>query len=234
MDREERAASPVWAETRVVYPDGREEAQETAVLAEHRLELTLNEEVWKQVVCTRGDLKAMVVGQLYTAGRISSPADILELRFSPEEDRADIRLSPAAGQRRSPEGRLNAAHWERSWVFRLAARLQEGMPLHRETYAAHSAFLACGGTLLYAGEDVSRHNAVDKAIGHGLLAGADLSRCMLFTTGRVPADMAEKAIAAGIPVLVSKSAPTLDAVRLAAEKGLTLICSAREDSFTVF
>ena len=234
MGREERPDPLARAEARIIYADGREEAAEAAVLAEHRLALRLNGESWKRVVCTRSDLRAMVVGQLYTEGRIGSPSDILELRFSPEEDRADIRLSPAAIPRRSPEGRMSAPTWERSWVFRLAARLQEGMPLHRETFAAHSAFLACGGTLLYAGEDISRHNAVDKAIGHGLLEGAALGQCMLFTTGRVPADMAEKAIAAGIPVLVSKSAPTLDAVRLAAACGLTLICCAREDSFTVF
>ena len=108
------------------------------------------------------------------------------------------------------------------------------MPLHRETFAAHSAFLARHGEILYACEDISRHNAVDKVIGLALQNGILPSQCMLFTSGRVPADMVKKAAAAGIPVLLSKSMPTEDAARLAAANGICLIGQLREDGFLVF
>ena len=82
-------------------------------------------------------------------------------------------------------------------------------------------------------EDISRHNALDKAVGHMLLTAADPAGCILYTTGRVPADMVQKAVMAGVPVLVSKSVPTDAAVELAEEYRLQLLCKAWPDSYTV-
>ena len=56
----------------------------------------------------------------------------------------------------------------------------------------------------FKAEDIGRHNAVDKAVGYAVLNDIPLSGCMIFTSGRVPVDMVEKVIVAGIPVLVSK------------------------------
>ncbi|HRY72709.1 MAG TPA: formate dehydrogenase accessory sulfurtransferase FdhD, partial [Spirochaetia bacterium] len=72
-------------------------------------------------------------------------------------------------------------------------------------------------------EDVGRHNAVDKVLGRGLLDGADFSRSVLLTSGRIAADMAQKAAKAGLPVLVSRSIPTTEAYAFAREAGITLI-----------
>lgn len=155
------------------------------------------------------------------------------LRFTEGDARAEVRL--AARRERGALRRLaQGAPWREDWVLALSRRFAEGMPLHDATCSTHCALLARRGELLCAAEDISRHNAVDKAIGHALLRGVPLSECMLFTSGRVPADMAEKAIAAGIPVLASKSAATEEAIRLAADYGLTLICHARESGFVVY
>ena len=62
---------------------------------------------------------------------------------------------------------------------------------------------------------------------------ADLAQCMLYTSGRVPSDMASKAIRAGIPVLVSKSVATDQGIALARAYGLTLICEARPMQFDI-
>ncbi|HOX48823.1 MAG TPA: formate dehydrogenase accessory sulfurtransferase FdhD, partial [Spirochaetales bacterium] len=67
------------------------------------------------------------------------------------------------------------------------------------------------------------HNAVDKVLGRGLLDGADFSRSVLLTSGRIAADMAQKAAKAGLPVLVSRSIPTTEAYAFAREAGITLI-----------
>ena len=68
-------------------------------------------------------------------------------------------------------------------------------------------------------EDIGRHNALDKCIGYALLKQLELSECILFTTGRVPTDMVQKVIAAGIPVLASKAVPTDQAIELAKSTG---------------
>ena len=71
---------------------------------------------------------------------------------------------------------------------------------------------------------------MDKIIGYALRNGIPLSDCMVYSSGRIPKDMAQKAIRAAIPVLVSKAAPTQQAIALANTYGMTLICAARRDS----
>ena len=60
-----------------------------------------------------------------------------------------------------------------------------------------------------------------------VLAGLPLAECVLYTSGRVPLDMVRKAIRAGVPVLVSKSMPTVQSAELAAEYGLQLVCGRK-------
>lgn len=124
--------------------------------------------------------------------------------------------------------------WKTSWIFDLADRFAEGMPIHSQTWATHSCFLALDGTVLFQCEDIGRHNALDKAIGYALRNQIDLTRCVVYSSGRIPTDMAIKAIRAGIPVLSSKAAPTTEAIELAREYDLTLICAARRDRMKQF
>ena len=58
---------------------------------------------------------------------------------------------------------------------------------------------------LFSCEDIGRHNALDKVIGYALRHQIDLTECMVYSSGRIPTDMAMKAIYAGIPVLSSKA-----------------------------
>ena len=66
-----------------------------------------------------------------------------------------------------------------------------------------------------------------KAAACAVLAGLPLAECVLYTSGRVPVDMVRKAIRAGVPVLVSKSMPTVQSAELAAEYGLQLVCGRK-------
>ncbi len=119
-----------------------------------------------------------------------------------------------------------------SAVFTLAGYFKKDSAIHKTTNGTHSAYLRTGDGSIFSFEDIGRHNALDKAVGYMLLNGYEAGECMLYTTGRVPVDMVEKAIASGIPVLVSKSVPTAEAVALAKEYSLTLLCKAWPDSFT--
>ena len=113
------------------------------------------------------------------------------------------------------------------WVERLTAAMHAGLPLYRATRAVHSCFVLHKGKIVFACEDLGRHNALDKAVGCAVLAGLPLAECVLYTSGRVPLDMVRKAIRAGVPVLVSKSMPTVQSAELAAEYGLQLVCGRK-------
>jgi FdhD protein len=91
------------------------------------------------------------------------------------------------------------------------------------TGGTHSAIvLDDAGTLVSWAEDMGRHNSVDKAVGKALLSGADLSRCFLVCTGRMPAGMIAKAYRAGFSLIVSNTAPFSAGIDLARKLNLTL------------
>jgi FdhD protein len=118
----------------------------------------------------------------------------------------------------------------------LPDRLRASQQVFGRTGGLHAAGLFnASGELLVLREDVGRHNAVDKVVGWALLRDrVPLSRCVLMVSGRGGFEVVQKALAAGIPVVASVSAPSSLAVQLAKELNLTLIGFLRERRFVVY
>ena len=209
------------------------EAISRSLLREHRLELRIGGESWLRLVCTRRELRQLVLGRLFTDRRIDGPEDVTALEFSPAEDRADISLRPGAGSR-SRRPLEDRSGWRPEDIFRLADHIRREMPLHEETWGTHGCLLMHRGEILCCCEDIGRHNALDKAVGEALLRRLPPEECILYTSGRIASDAAAKAVAAGIPVLVTKALPTADAVDLARSRGLTLLGRAWAEQYEVY
>jgi FdhD protein len=122
----------------------------------------------------------------------------------------------------------------RDLLVSLPDRLRQ--PVFERTGGLHATGLfSAEGDALLVREDVGRHNAMDKVIGHALLEGElPLSQRVLCVSGRLAFELVQKCARAGAPVLVGVGAPTSLAVELAADRGITLAGFARAGRVRVY
>lgn len=120
-------------------------------------------------------------------------------------------------------------------LLSLPAKLRAAQETFDRTGGLHaSALFDLDGRLLLLREDVGRHNALDKVIGHALLRGILLEEAILLVSGRISFELMQKALAARIPVVAGISAPSSLAVKLAKESGQVLVGFLREKGFNVY
>lgn len=129
---------------------------------------------------------------------------------------------------------------EQQWDPQLIAALPDllrPLQLHfRTTGGLHAAALVrSDGQLERVREDVGRHNAVDKVIGSAILADElPIDDRALLTSSRASFELVQKAVMAGIGMLVAVSAPSSLAVQLATETGLTLVGFTSSQGFNIY
>lgn len=121
-------------------------------------------------------------------------------------------------------------------LLQMPEKLREQQPAFARTGGLHAAGLFdLAGRLIVAREDVGRHNAVDKVLGHGLLNGLlPLDRHILFVSGRVSFEIVQKALAGRVAVVAAVSAPTDLAVEFARANGQTLIGFVRGQRLNIY
>jgi len=228
-----------------------------AVVRELPLTIILNGEELVTLLCSPLDLEYLAVGFLCSEGLIKERGEIkqvlvdetrgvvrLETKGARETGLAFKRLITSGCGRGASfysaadiEGQVKVdsrLQVEAGDIFELAGRFQHRSGLFQATGGVHSAALCSQKQILIFAEDIGRHNAIDKIFGRCLLEDIATEGRMILTSGRISSEILLKVAKRRIPVIISRSAPTSLAVKLADDLGITLVGFARGGRMNVY
>lgn len=244
----------------VIVVKGDEQGQDTvSVVREVPLTIFLNGRELITLVTTGDANKELALGFLLSEGFIQSRDDLKSLRDDPEtgtvevEVARDLSMVEELWERRTVTSGcgkgatfysvLDSLHARPvtselkitpRQVYHLMAELNRMSGLYRATRGVHNSALADEEGILLFRDDIGRHNAVDKIRGAAFLEEISLEDKVLITTGRMSSEIIIKVAKMGIPLLVSRSAPTSLALDLAERVKMTLVGYVRGERMTVY
>jgi FdhD protein len=130
----------------------------------------------------------------------------------------------------------DSIHIDADLLYQLQDTVKTQQKVFEDTGGIHaSALFDITGKFIKLREDVGRHNALDKIIGAALMSNElPLNNCLLFLSGRASFELVQKAVMAGIKVIIAVGAPSSLAVEMAKDNGITLIGFLRNDRFNIY
>jgi FdhD protein len=123
-----------------------------------------------------------------------------------------------------------------SLITKIPNLLMQNQSEFSKTGGIHaSALFNSDGKPLIIREDVGRHNALDKVIGHSFQNSIfDTKNQFIACSGRLSFELVQKSLIANIGLLMGVGAPTSLAIDLAKRSDMTLIGFVKSDSFNIY
>ena len=230
------------------------------IIIEHPFTIFLNEEELVTILCTPEFLKELAVGFLFSENYIENLDEIQRIEViegsktiyvSIKEKKRELRdkyrgrrtITSGCGKNTSFYNIIDSKTSSKiskkldislTNVIELMKEFNNLSILFKETGGVHSCALCSVEKILFYAEDIGRHNALDKVLGSGHLEGIEFDDKLILTTGRISSEILIKAAKRGIPIVISRSAPTSLAIDLAKELGITVIGFARGDKMNIY
>lgn len=234
-----------------IKEDSSEEIEDF-VAVEKRVRISVNGRHVVSLYCTPLMIREFVIGVIHNEGLISGEwcAERMSIEFGEEilvdipatgtiskEDRT-ITSGCAGGVTFSsgiPGNKISdPAVFDIKLVRALYRDFQKKSEVYKLTGGVHSAALTDKERILIFAEDIGRHNAVDKVIGHFILEKLPFEGTMMLASGRLSSEIVSKCFRCKIPVIISRAAPTSLAVEIAESSGITIVGFIRGDRLNVY
>jgi FdhD protein len=235
-----------------------QEELEDKVVSETALTIIINDLEFATLLCSPEKFKELAVGHLISESIISSAKEIKEVNLNEKTSIIRISLDKKINQADLGKKRVVTSGCGRGQTFYnyrdfsgcqpietkmevapkvildLMNEFQKKSVVFKETGGVHSAALCEGNEIIAFAEDIGRHNAVDKIIGEVVLKGEDTKDKFLLLSGRISSEILIKAVRLKVPLIVSRSAPTNLAVKLAKDLNISLVGFARGQRMNIY
>lgn len=227
--------------------------QET-IATEFPLTVMLNGEEFATMVCSPTHVRELIIGFLASEGIIRSYNEINSLSIDQERgfvyaeinkslehiqhDHSKRFIGSCCGKSRqfyfksdvqTAKTVVSRLSISASQCISLMHKLQDQSEHFQQTGGVHNAALCTVDDLLAIRTDIGRHNALDKIYGHILENRIPLADKVIAFSGRISSEVLLKISKMGVGIIISKSAPTDLALKLANDLGITAIGFARRN-----
>jgi len=215
--------------------DARKKTTDDFVTEEWSLKIKVNKKEKSTLLVSPYHLKDLVYGFLYSHGFIKSILDVKQILISKQKRSAQIKIFPHHRLKSKSISKINTDFKVKARdIIKLMRRFQNYSSEFKRTGGVHSAALCSNKKILIFRDDIIRHNAVDKVIGQALLKNLDFSHKLMLISGRITSEIVLKVIKFKIPYLISISASTDEAIKLARRYNLTLVGFVRDKKMNIY
>lgn len=187
--------------------------------------------------CSLSDMEYLALGHLITCGFIKYTDKVPKTRFLSKKNMICVEpedtVSAGMPCQVPPNCKLHPLFSSKA-ICEIFDDLLKRSSLFKMTGATHAAALCDNKGILLWHEDVGRHNAVDKVIGHAFAERIPPGDKMIALTGRINTEVVGKVISVGIPVVASKAPPTDMAIEDSQGAGVTIIGFVRDRCMSVY
>jgi FdhD protein len=236
--------------------NGIEDKISDEIVVENVLNINVNRKLYASLMCTPNEMLQLAIGFLFSDRVISSMKSIKSIEEKDEnslciilkdelwtvhEKRRTLTSGCAGGsmdldflEKNEIKPIEGNCKYSVNHISMLMKEFNSKSELFKQTGGVHSCAICSSEGTLFFSEDIGRHNALDKVIGKALLQNVEIGDKLLMTTGRISSDITLKAVRAGIPIIISHSAPTDLALSIAKVSNMTMIGFARGNRMNIY